>query len=457
MNVELFIHGVPQGQKAWGKDDDRDYINNLYTKATENTKFLIELRTVKGKNYCYYSYLKYNNVVASDGREGSYFGLSLRFDQYCVHALRMYQLLEIVYGRYIVNTLLAEGAGRIKFLVSDFDSKDKEIKEIETVVMSLLQQSFFIESDFQSLASQPIASSGKTSFISLYDCTDENVRNAIKSSMKVSISNDYPTYKEQKMQQEMENKQKSFANSKENEIRGLGSTIDDLRSRNDKQSAENKALKQQIEQLKQQIENLNRQCKELDKRKTIEQLIAEIKTPLSNLQEPLNKLAAYVKTPVAPVKPGKPTPPNRKNGDEDCEEDEERKNGSRFKFVLIGICCLIILALIILSYCKLDTIFPKDDDKQQPQKVQQQPEPTDNYKIDLKGYKGTGKLQKDSTYIVTLQPREKDVEWTIEGVDEADQEKSNDTLRITIKEEGKKVIIKCIKGGKELSKRELDS
>ena len=84
MDLELFIHGVPKGQKIWGKaENDLAYIQNFYTQNNDETKFLVEIRSTKDTTFCYYSYLKYNNVVASDGRAGSYFGMTLRFDVYC--------------------------------------------------------------------------------------------------------------------------------------------------------------------------------------------------------------------------------------------------------------------------------------------------------------------------------------------------------------------------------------
>ena len=141
MDVEFFIHGVPQGQKIWGKTDDINYLNNFYNKQAtdEDTKFLIEAHSVKNKDYYYYSYLKYKNVVNSEGRPGAYFGMTLRFDQYCSNVIGVHQLLDILYNKYVVNNLLIEEANKIKFAVSDFKAKDEEIKKIEKESLELLR------------------------------------------------------------------------------------------------------------------------------------------------------------------------------------------------------------------------------------------------------------------------------------------------------------------------------
>ena len=59
---------------------------------SEREYLSIEARKVSGKSYCYYNYLKYNNVTASDGRAGAYLGITLRFDAYYKDILNIYQI-----------------------------------------------------------------------------------------------------------------------------------------------------------------------------------------------------------------------------------------------------------------------------------------------------------------------------------------------------------------------------
>ena len=113
MEVELFIHGVPNGEGFWGKEDDRNYFGTFYDHSTDEVKFLVQNRASKGKLYCYYNYLVYKtvgsptpNVVAYDGRDGSYFGLSLRLDAYCKDVMNMYRILDTIYNIYVCGSLL---------------------------------------------------------------------------------------------------------------------------------------------------------------------------------------------------------------------------------------------------------------------------------------------------------------------------------------------------------------
>ena len=77
MTVDFILHGVPNGQDFWGANDDNHYFSTFYVQKSEREYLSIEARKVSGKSYCYYNYLKYNNVTASDGRAGAYLGILL--------------------------------------------------------------------------------------------------------------------------------------------------------------------------------------------------------------------------------------------------------------------------------------------------------------------------------------------------------------------------------------------
>ena len=61
MDLELFIHGVPNGQKINGVSEDYTYFTTFYNTSKKEfqgtPKFLIEIRNLNGINYCYYSFL----------------------------------------------------------------------------------------------------------------------------------------------------------------------------------------------------------------------------------------------------------------------------------------------------------------------------------------------------------------------------------------------------------------
>ena len=45
MDIEIFVHGVPNGQSFWGKEEDRNYFGNFYGQSNSDVvKYLIRAR-----------------------------------------------------------------------------------------------------------------------------------------------------------------------------------------------------------------------------------------------------------------------------------------------------------------------------------------------------------------------------------------------------------------------------
>ena len=125
MNIEIFVHGVPYGESFLGKDnDDRNYFGAFYNQScSDEVKFFIQTRSYKGKIYCYYNYLVYKDVIANDGRSGSYFGLSIRLDAYCKDFMSIYKMLDTVFSAYVLNKILKVNKGKYTYLISNFKSE----------------------------------------------------------------------------------------------------------------------------------------------------------------------------------------------------------------------------------------------------------------------------------------------------------------------------------------------
>lgn len=46
MDIEIFVHGVPNGQSFWGKEEDRNYFGNFYGQSNSDAvKYLIQTRS----------------------------------------------------------------------------------------------------------------------------------------------------------------------------------------------------------------------------------------------------------------------------------------------------------------------------------------------------------------------------------------------------------------------------
>lgn len=307
MDLELFIHGVPKGQKIWGRaENDLAYIQNFYTQNNDETKFLVEIRSTKDTTFCYYSYLKYNNVVASDGRAGSYFGMTLRFDVYCADIVTIYNILDIVYKKHIVGNLLSGEVSKNKFLVADFSNDSVELKEVESTIFSLIRLSV-ANSDFMNLQSLQAQKEGSLLEVNLLDCTKENILSVMRKCSKVAMSPYYPTLKDKNSQKSAKEQMAAFEKTKENEILGLKnamlqqsqqanaeksalvSTTESLQKKIDDLTSDKAKLSASLSSLEKENHSLQNKLRSSEERKNAAELVA-------SLREPLTKLAKIVGT-----------------------------------------------------------------------------------------------------------------------------------------------------------------
>ena len=220
MDLEVFIHGVPNGQKIWGKNDDLPYIQSFYGRSdNEEIKFLIELRNINSRNYCYYSYLKCRNIIAFDGRSGSYFGISIRIDEYCADFINMYRLMDVVYNKYVFGYILNSNGESIKYLASDFrDDICNGIKHaIETLIRNLFNDKDFTN-DLQRIR---IVNSNRIGKINILDCTRENVWNYLAHEGVIAISPYYLSIKENNLSVEFNREKENIIASKNLEIQNI--------------------------------------------------------------------------------------------------------------------------------------------------------------------------------------------------------------------------------------------
>ena len=286
MEVELFIHGVPNGEGFWGKEDDRNYFGTFYDHSTDEVKFLIQNRASKGKLYCYYNYLVYKTVGSQtpnvvDGRDGSYFGLSLRLDAYCKDGMNMYRILDTIYNIYVCGSLLKMEKSKLKYTFSDFANVETKLKTIEAETIKLIQNGFYADS-FMPLDGFATGS-GNASVFNLYELTTADAMQVMKQSGKIMVSPYYPTMREKKIQQQHD------------------SQIENLRQQCDREKSELKAsltpLKAQVSALQQEVSLRDKTVNQLQKdlqsagqNKHVGQLVATLKDPVSELSRVLRAI-----------------------------------------------------------------------------------------------------------------------------------------------------------------------
>lgn len=295
MDVEFFIHGVPDGNDFFGLAEDRMYFDSFYSGEAEN-RLLIQTRISGGKLHCYYNYLIGKNVISYSGRQGSYFGITLRLDQYCIDSTKIYRLLDTAYSLYCVNSLLAQTGGNTKYLVSNFKSAKNLTDRIGAKVIDMLQNGFS-DNDFTALDKTFNSNSANSTLQkrNLLDCTVENVMFTVKQSGKIAISLFYPSQREKLLSQQYEQKINSLKAECGQKINSIKESYNSEKKRTDGELQQLKSNLKQIEdenrQLYKEKQDLESRIREFKQFKRIDELIAPIKDPIALLAKEIQRLS----------------------------------------------------------------------------------------------------------------------------------------------------------------------
>lgn len=192
MKVDIYIHGVPNGQRIWGTGGEDQVINQFYgANGEEQTKYLAEVKKSSGENYCYYSLLKYKNVLAADSRAGSYVGLTIRMDMVCTKVKAVFQILEMVYNNAILGKFVKREGERLKFTVSDFKEKEAQCKAVVDKIMAMLGQS--VEgNDFIAITPSMLSGRG-TQKVNIAEYSSESALASISQNGSIAVSAEYPS------------------------------------------------------------------------------------------------------------------------------------------------------------------------------------------------------------------------------------------------------------------------
>lgn len=306
MEVELFVHGVPSGEGFWGKEDDRNYFGTFYDHSSDEVKFLIQARALKGKPYCYYNYLVYKtvgsqtpNVVANDGRDGAYFGISLRLDAYCKDIINMYRILDTVFNVYVMGNLLKVEKSKLKYTTPDFASVANVLEGIEKATLQLIQNAFSGDS-FTRLDGFAM-SGGNYPTSNLYDCTSESVMSAVKQYSRMAVSPYYPSSKEAVIQQQCnvqilaikqqcDARLKADADARAKEKNELSASLSSARSQVSQLQSEIGEKNGTISQLKGDVSRLKSETKNREQSKKAAQIVDSIREPIMELATILKHL-----------------------------------------------------------------------------------------------------------------------------------------------------------------------
>ncbi len=299
MEVELFIHGVPSGESFWGKNEDKNFFETFYDQCADEVKFVVQTRPSNGKLYCYYSYLVYKNVISYEGRSGSYFGMSLRLDAYCVELANIYRILDLIFNTRIKDNILIFANDKLKYSVTDFASVDSKLLGIQQEIYNYIGTAF-TKNSFKELKVFPTASND-CPILNLYDCSSENVLSAVRQYGKIAISPYYQRKSEKELERKCEEKIQSTLHQcdamlKEKELlieKERVENNDKLSNANNQISSLNTELNQkklQIDELQKKNSELNTRIQNFGKNKRIAELVGTLKQPVNELAQTLNKL-----------------------------------------------------------------------------------------------------------------------------------------------------------------------
>ena len=247
MTVDLILHGVPNGHDIWGANDDSHYFSTFYVQKDEKEFLTIEARKVAGKTYCYYNFLRYNGVTASDGRAGAYIGITLRFDAYYKDIANAYHLCEIVFNN-LLDTILVKNGENVKFKIAKFNDTGHELNEIKKKVINLINLSA-TGKDFSTISSSFFNNEGKTIKAFLLDCTQANVLDALLKYGKIEVSKYFPSVNEAKRLKDAEKRCNDVVAQKNIELKDANKQKDNLKEERDRLHGDVKSRDNEINRL----------------------------------------------------------------------------------------------------------------------------------------------------------------------------------------------------------------
>lgn len=299
MTVDLILHGVPNGHDSWGEDIDKHYLSTFYVKKSDRKYLLIETRKIDGKPYVYYHYLKYNNVMAADGRSGSYLGITLKIDAYYKDILNIYNIMEVIYNRYLTDVAFTNEGDSIKYKVSKFDMIEAELKDAQSKIVNLILLSAK-QKDFETFDSSYFNNDNKTIKVFLLDCTQENVMQAMKKFGRIEISKYYPSLNEQQKIKSVEARFEGTVQQKELELKRADSKINEFATKSQAQQNQIERQNNEIANLKSSVKEKENRLKELQtasqqikdleqKNKTLTKNISEREKTIIQLRNELNR------------------------------------------------------------------------------------------------------------------------------------------------------------------------
>lgn len=271
MNYEVLLHGVPYGQDYWGPEEDRAYATSFYGVLKEGLHYVVETRKVDGRFFCYYTYYQGDNVLDKEGRTGSYFAITYRFDMYYSDVERIFQILEALFDKYVVDCLVGRSQKNLMYLCGSFSEKKEEIKKLENATLELLKLTV-VDNKLKRMDESFVHQGSSVAYCNPIDLSADVVLSLLKQHSKVIASPNQTSIKERKVEESLN----ALKVQQQKDLDAMNVKLEEL-------SKTNNSQKQVIASLKALNEEKEKRLNELGKQREIIQMVSDIKEPITKI------------------------------------------------------------------------------------------------------------------------------------------------------------------------------
>ena len=264
VKIKVYIHGVPIGHEMCGCEtkEERKYLEQFYDlKSTADTLLVIDI--LEGTSY--YTYLKKGNFSNQEGRPNSYFGITVSFsNQTCDNVYVLYDILEQVYTKVVLKTLVKESNNGASFIVRQIETaKIQNLSAIEFITQIVEKNIINLIGEAFTPINGNISTSGRISF-NLAEVDSPLFHNAVNTK-RVIVSANFP--------------------SSSNALVALNQKIAPIENENSQLKGENELLHKNEKVLKKEINDLRLQLKQAEETSS-----QKHRDQLSKVQQELDKV-----------------------------------------------------------------------------------------------------------------------------------------------------------------------
>lgn len=294
LNINLFVHGVPMGQKIWGpKGDDERYLSSFYGPKWDVPELMkVDIMAIGGVTQCYYTFVRGRNVCDSSGRAGSYFALTLKMNALYADVQNIYNILKAVYDKMCVGLCVQEDNGMVKYLLSDFQNIDGKLKEVEGHLLNYISK-FSKSNDIVPLSG--FTTNGQATNMNLFECNRHVATEQMKKVGHLQVSPHYLSSESAKIVAQCKAETQSEIQKAQQEIQLLKKTTQEEKAVITKQAEErvDSITRKSQDDLKECQERYNARLAQT--KEECNRLVAEIKNRYKDVDANIKSLEQSVK------------------------------------------------------------------------------------------------------------------------------------------------------------------